>query len=102
MAGCLAAIAGACGKVAQLVRAAHPHALWQQPVAIAWFAAHITANVIMTVCLVLALQSLQSIHATVVSIAANMLLTVRLRPAATAGCSRLSCLLVFLPLCDWR
>lgn len=84
LAGCLAATAGACGKMAQLVRAAHPAPLWQQPLAIAWFAAHITANAIMTVCFVRALQRLPAIHATVISIAANMLLTVSLRPAATA------------------
>ena len=84
LAGCLAATAGACGKMTQLVRAADPAPLWQQPVAIAWLAAHITANFIMTVCFVRALQRLPAIHATIVSIASNMLLTVRLRPAAAA------------------
>lgn len=104
LAGCLAATAGACGKVAQVVRAAQPAPLWQQPLAIAWLAAHVTANAIMTICFVRALQRLPAIHATVVSIAANMLLTVRLRPAATA------CMLapalpskrISMPLCDWR
>jgi hypothetical protein len=84
LAGCLAATAGACGKVAQLVRAAQPAPLWQQSLTIAWLAAHVTANAIMTVCFVRALQRLPAIHATVVSIASNMLLTVRLRPAAMA------------------
>lgn len=72
----MAATAGASGKLAQLAKSSDAP-VWSQPSAIGWFTAHVAANAAMTVCFLRALQHLPSVHATVTSIAANILLTVR-------------------------